>query len=549
MKSAILLLLAGACLCAQQQGSIEGSATNAVTHEPLSNVHVRLIAANFAGISGAYGAISDRTGHFSIATIRPGTYILLPERSGFLHVQTKGEAGIPSITVKPGEQVTGYQLEMTPRAVLAGRVVDEAGDPVQGVRVQAMAVLPENAPVVLNPAPNPGTDDRGEFRLIMAAGKYHLQATTNSPGGGERPEVRSDGTSEAVYTTTFYPSVVRKDRAGVVEAVAGKDVGGLEIRLARQQQGLSISGVITGIPEGTTRPWVVMQFGDKPPLPTNSRSTSAAADGKFKFESLQPGFYRIWAQYNDGKTNMVTRAVEWTLENTEISNVELALVSGFQVSGKVRVDGDVPGVGAGKHTVRLEPMLGYALGNLQRSGGELDAEGLFRITGVGPGRYKVRVEPLAEGMYVKTVETDGAASPADVIDVSNASKSVTANVVLGRNGVVVSGHVLDPNGERMQANLVMIYLIKEFTEILSGANSSGTAQAEPDGTYKLKAFAPGKYKLFAIDALRIANGPAVIDMLQDMFNRAEEVEFKEGERVTKDLRVMAKKEDPNAKKK
>jgi hypothetical protein len=38
-------------------------------------------------------------------------------------------------------------------------------------------------------------------------------------------------------------------------------------------------------------------------------------------------------------------------------------------------------------------------------------------------------------------------------------------------------------------------------------------------------------------------------MLQDMFNRAEEVEFKEGEKVTKDLRVMSKKEDPNAKKK
>jgi protocatechuate 3,4-dioxygenase beta subunit len=549
MKCAILLLLAGAYLCAQQQGSVEGTATNAVTHEPLSNVHVRLIAANFAGINGAYGAISDRTGHFSIASIRPGTYILLPERTGFLHVQTKGEAGIPSITIKAGEQVTGYQLEMTPRAVLAGRVVDEAGDPVQGVRVQAQPVAPDTAPVVLNPAPNPSSDDRGEFRLIMPAGKYYLQAAMNAPGGSERPEVRTDGTSEAVYATTFYPSAVRKDRAGVVEAVAGKDVGGLEIRLARQQQGLSISGVVTGIPEGQTRPWVVMQFGEKTPLVTNSRSTAGGADGKFKFEGLQPGFYRIWAQYNEGKTYLVTRAVEWTLENTEISNVDLALVPGFPVSGKVRVDGDAPGVGTGKHTVRLEPMLGFALGNLQRTGGELDAEGMYRITSVGPGRYKVRIEPLAEGMYVKTVEIDGAASLADVIDLSNVSKGVAVNVVLGRNGVVVSGRVLDTNGERMQTNLVMIYLIKEFTEILSGANNNGTAQAESDGTYKLKAFAPGKYKLFAIDALRVANGSAVIDMLQDMFNRAEEVEFKEGEKVAKDLRVMAKKEDPNAKKK
>jgi hypothetical protein len=155
---------------------------------------------------------------------------------------------------------------------------------------------------------------------------------------------------------------------------------------------------------------------------------------------------------------------------------------------------------------------------------------------------------LPEGAYVKALDVDGAVSPVDLLDLSNTVKGGTANVVLGRNGVLVSGHVVDSNGEPMQTNLVMIYLIKEFAEILNGANNNGTAQAEPDGSYKLKAFAPGKYKLFAIDALKISGGPSVVDMLQDLFNRAEEVEFKEGDKITKDIRVMAK-EDPNAKKK
>ncbi len=51
-------------------------------------------------------------------------------------MQAKGSTGIPNLAIKPGEHLTGYQLEMTPRAVIAGRVVDEAGDPVQGVRVR-----------------------------------------------------------------------------------------------------------------------------------------------------------------------------------------------------------------------------------------------------------------------------------------------------------------------------------------------------------------------------------------------------------------------------
>ena len=42
MKGVILLLLVSACLRAQQ-GSLEGTAIHAVTREPLSHVHVRLV--------------------------------------------------------------------------------------------------------------------------------------------------------------------------------------------------------------------------------------------------------------------------------------------------------------------------------------------------------------------------------------------------------------------------------------------------------------------------------------------------------------------------
>src|ERR1035437_2504069 len=47
------------------------------------------------------------------------------------------------------------QLEMAPRAVISGRVVDEAGDPVQGARVRSVPVTPGSIPVVLMAAPNP----------------------------------------------------------------------------------------------------------------------------------------------------------------------------------------------------------------------------------------------------------------------------------------------------------------------------------------------------------------------------------------------------------
>jgi hypothetical protein len=308
---------------------------------------------------------------------------------------------------------------------------------------------------------------------------------------------------------------------------------------------MSISGVVSGIPQGAARPYVAVQWGEKAPLVTNGRSVSVAADGKFTVDALQPGFYRVFAGYNDGKTTLASRTMEWTLDNNGVANVDLMLVPGFEVSGKVRTEGDAPGVGPVKGTVKLEPALGYNVTNQSRSGGELDAEGLFRITGISPGKYRVRVEPLPDTAYVKTVEVDGLPAPDNFVDLTAAVKAVSANILIGRNGVQVSGRVLSSTGEPMQTNVVLIYLIKEFVEIL--ALNNGTTQPAPDGKYTLKSFAPGKYKLFAIDAFQIA-GTSAIDILKDMFERAEEVEFHEGDKITKDLKVMPK-EDPNAKKK
>src|SRR5438105_4437853 len=112
-----------------QQASVEGLTVDAITNAPLAGVHVRLITGNPAVMTASYGAMSDREGRFSVATIRPGTYILLPERSGYLYAQSRTDHSIPSIMVHPGERLTGVKIEMEPRAMLSGKVVDESGAP------------------------------------------------------------------------------------------------------------------------------------------------------------------------------------------------------------------------------------------------------------------------------------------------------------------------------------------------------------------------------------------------------------------------------------
>jgi hypothetical protein len=201
-RLAIAILFA-VCLSAQQ-ASLEGTTVDSLTGEPLSGVHVKLVTGIAGGATGSYGAVSDRAGHFAIASIRPGTYLLICERSGYLYARD-ANAGQPNLTLKPGQAFKDHRIEMTARAILAGRVVDENGDPVQGVTLEFVAIPPHMEAMGLPPAGQPQTDDRGEFRISVAPGKYYLKA---SPRGNldEGIERRNDGSHPAQYAATFYGS-------------------------------------------------------------------------------------------------------------------------------------------------------------------------------------------------------------------------------------------------------------------------------------------------------------------------------------------------------
>ena len=117
----------------------------------------------------------------------------------------------------------------------------------------------------------------------------------------------------------------------------------------------------------------MLQTGENAQRINSSRSTTPGADGKFRFDGLQPGFHRLLATYNDGgKTQLASRTMEWQLENTEIANVELALTPGVELSGTMRMEGEVAGA-APKRKVKLEPTVGYFMANLGITGGKWTA--------------------------------------------------------------------------------------------------------------------------------------------------------------------------------
>jgi len=158
---------------AAQDAAFEGMAVNSVTGEPVSGVHVRLYSTTAYGIERAWASMSDKRGHFSINPIPAGRYGMTASQAGFDWVGPNGNPN-NSVLLQTGQKTSDFKLIMAPEAVARGRVPDDAGDPVEGVR---MALQPASREAFLvSYADDNFTNKRGEFRIAGAPGKFYVVA-------------------------------------------------------------------------------------------------------------------------------------------------------------------------------------------------------------------------------------------------------------------------------------------------------------------------------------------------------------------------------------
>ena len=148
MRPALGVLLLFVTSLEAQQASASGVVIDKSTGQPLRGVHVRMITGDFGGdgngLNAVYGATSDATGHFSSENMPAGLYVVMGEKSGFLQLASSPQSPLAfgTLTLKAGQHDTDFKLEMTPHAVIQGRVVDEYGDPVFHASVELQPVPP-----------------------------------------------------------------------------------------------------------------------------------------------------------------------------------------------------------------------------------------------------------------------------------------------------------------------------------------------------------------------------------------------------------------------
>ena len=482
---------------------VEGVVTNALTGKPLPEAHVRFVVAGNQK-ARRFGAITTADGKFAIGPIDPGNYQANADRQGYV-----AGGAIVNVKVAPGDAVRDIELKLAPHAVIAGRVVDGNGDPAESVQVEAVRGSARS---------EHRTNARGEFRLSgLAAGKYLIRALPGN--GGRDQEIRTDGSQDENYGVTYYPGTRSEQEAAVVEARAGMETGGIEIRLARAPV-VRLSGKVTNAPEGARDYY--MERTD-----VRFAITGRFNGPNFGLWRLPSGRSALYVSCKDLTGRQWESALmEFDIADVNIDNFDLPVILPFEVSGRVDWDGQAPSAGDRQAArLRLQGFTNWA----HSAEGKIAENGTFRIPKTSPGRYRVELAGAPENTYVKSVRQGSVEMANRTVDLRY-GPGEPISITVSSQGAQISGVVHDEKGPvgGMSVGLAGDDPLEFdlFRHVETGA----------DGSYSFRGLAPGKYRGFVFDtedydALRKNRA------LPFYAKPGETVEVREAEKITRNLKV------------
>lgn len=278
--AALFLALTGAHGAAHQTvpqparlgtGVISGSVRDATSGAPLRAAMVSLGPANRLADRTPTHELTDDKGRFVFAGLPAAKgYVVRASRPGYFAADPSTVAGVASeelIDLTAGEWFSAADLSLMPQAAIAGRVEDEAGDPLADVFVRVLRRVTIAGRTQLAAGPVATTDDQGTYRIDgLEAGQYLVEvpviqnadpnvAAATGPdgriiGGRYAGPVASLQGQAMAYTPTFYPEVPMVSEASTIELAAGEERANVDVRM-RARPAFRVEGVIAinpGVP-------------------------------------------------------------------------------------------------------------------------------------------------------------------------------------------------------------------------------------------------------------------------------------------------------------
>ncbi len=500
-----IIFLAIACLvpaCAQTT-PVKIRVVNSITKAPISGASVTIDGMHGNQAHQLAGR-TDSSGTFSGTIEFAGAHLANARHKGYGLIG----AGLMGkmIEIRP-DQSNETTLEMVPLAVIAGRVLDQYGDPVRHaiVSTQAKAHLSGRGEEYESQFAAT-TNDRGEYRITnVEPGKYFLVFEYTS--GDDRHYSPSSRYQWPEFGgLTIFPSAEDIQHALQVEARTGETTHVPDARL-KMERTVTISGRVSPSPvEGGM---VIVE----PAGPRLSRHQSGGvggqieADGTFRTEIL-PGTYNVRATDRSGKVSNVV-AVD---AHANVSNVALTLGHGYELTGRIVIDGT-------EHLDFSKLALHFFSEPVK-----IDSAGTFHAN--APARdASYMLQGLPGDWYVKDVKAAGRTIAGRQFHLDAEITEIVFTLSSKGASVEFSDDTASGVGDVMRA--AMFALLPENGIV--DTDSMFAAQGSASGKFIVHGVPPGDYRVFALDPSSWALLFDPAGLLQKYRDLAPLVKISEGE--------------------
>jgi hypothetical protein len=485
-----------------------GRVVDSVTGQPVVDVPVLLQCSWLDGRWGRLEGTTDANGQFTIATPAGQCTLALNVARGF---GAEGP-GLRLYEFAPGETVeTVRRLERYPVArPLEGRLLDDRGEPVSGVRVIIRSDTLRAGTRQWTARSPVQTDAAGAFRLpfvgpgswevvVPALGLTRLVEVPRSASAPPSPE----------------PIVIRGARVATFQ----------------------VSGRVE-TPPGTARRFgaIYLDRGDSPSTnPLTIAETAVADSGTFAFPNVPAGSYRIRIDTSPtmpgGLRNAPTE-IWWGITPVvvtgDVNGVRVIARPGPKLRAEVRLDDQA-----------LAPNQGVLLG-IDAAGGRFvplvqTVDGYLIAPGLFPERYRIRFTGIPTGYRIKSVTAGGRDVTQEGVDLRDGPIDDMI-ITLTKQLTEVKGVVRDaqdrPDGEA--AVLAFPTNRRLWTETGQAPAFIGNAHVSQKGNYSVKGLPPGEYFVVAtISDPLLAMDTETLGRLAPL---AERIRLAEGQTMALNLR-------------
>ena len=494
----------------KQMSSVEGTVVRAGTDEPLRKAQV-ILSSRDDKERDSRAVVTGPDGKFEFKGLAPGSYNLSACHDGYLE-KSYGEdsvgKGAAILTLVGAQKMRDLIFRLQKCGVISGHVVDEDGDPMRGISVDAVQRTTRRGKISESRRFSFQTNDLGEYRLFdLPPGQYCVRAIPDymrrmRPSADDLGNVETGTKAATDYAPTYFPNATDISHASTVQLKSGDDFSSMDIMLVRSRT-YKIRGHITDLTEGSIGGQYSLVVFSEDQQPVNVQGIVYPKSRDFEISGIPPGKFTVFANGSNEK-GATQGLAKVEVIDADLGSVNIIIKGRFVVHGRVVMEG--------------KAALPKYLRILLRSSTESDfsqagvrGDGNFDMVDVVDGAYEIDASSECEECYLKSAKMNGLNLLEKGLQVSGEGSQPVELVYSSRSGTL-EGVVT--KGDQLPATGATVFLVRDPPPLQGRLTPFMEGTTDQYGRFTIRGVAPGKYKAFAF-----ATAPGFDDFTDPEFMR------------------------------